>query len=816
MTIEQNKPVHIPQHRTHANDELWKDLNQFKSTVPTYDYSPYEGQMTPLVVDLGSNDVRAGWADSESLNTANKTSLSCNIDPLLIFENKVAKFQDRRLNNIGRTFVGDDCYFANLQSKARSALENGVVTSVDSLESIFDYILAKLSVSSYPVDHPLLITEALCNPALSRSLSSELLFETYSFPSICYSVDSLLSYYHHENVSSRNLKSLVKPTECKSGLIISPSYSATHIIPFIGSNSTNLKKYGADVDNVKKINYGTSNMSEYLINLLDSKYSENTKRYFDPIEKYNQNYIIPRGLTLQNSMSFIQQYCYVSSNYKSDLELIAQRVSSPSSVSSTSKSATPIPSSHEIIVQYPYIDPNVISNNSVNNEEAERLKQEKRKEQGRKLAEMTKKKREQKLHDAEEDLEYLKDIKGLQTTLEKDKFITQIKDSGYGISNVKELDELIQIKEKDVEKLRNKMMGIVKEEETPTFPLIDIPDEELDENQLKEKQRQKFHKVRYESALRQRKEKELIRQQRLEQERLEDENRSKDLEGWLQIKHRERNAVIERILARKRRRLKLSDRKSKESEQKRKTMALMMDDTRNEDNGSGRKRQKQNEDSFGQDDKDWDVYKELQGDDDSEEEEDTMELSQLDDVLIKYDANFIPDDPFEEGKELMDTSLFRLSYGIKPDFDDHAYLNQIRANVELPKVPEVLFQPSIIGLDQAGLIENINQIFKSVGTELANDMAQNIYITGGMSSIKGFKDRVYSEIRKIRPYDSNVNVYSYDNNILCPWKGGVEYARYNNGEFLKQSSITRDMYIEYGSDYIKEHSFGNLWYKNYI
>jgi actin-related protein 5 len=48
----------------------------------------------------------------------------------------------------------------------------------------------------------------------------------------------------------------------------------------------------------------------------------------------------------------------------------------------------------------------------------------------------------------------------------------------------------------------------------------------------------------------------------------------------------------------------------------------------------------------------------------------------------------------------------------KYDQQDVGQTHQLHVNVERVRVPEVLFQPNIIGLDQAGIVENINDIVR--------------------------------------------------------------------------------------------------------
>jgi actin-related protein len=53
-----------------------------------------------------------------------------------------------------------------------------------SIEIIMTHSLIFLYLMPEQIDHPILITECVCNPVHSRSKMAELLFETYGVPSI--------------------------------------------------------------------------------------------------------------------------------------------------------------------------------------------------------------------------------------------------------------------------------------------------------------------------------------------------------------------------------------------------------------------------------------------------------------------------------------------------------------------------------------------------------------------------------------------------------------------------------------------------------
>lgn len=60
-----------------------------------------------------------------------------------------------------------------------------------------DGIFSQLGLQDYPLDRPIVMTETLCNPHLSRAPATELLFEGYGASKVSYGCDALFSYYQN-------------------------------------------------------------------------------------------------------------------------------------------------------------------------------------------------------------------------------------------------------------------------------------------------------------------------------------------------------------------------------------------------------------------------------------------------------------------------------------------------------------------------------------------------------------------------------------------------------------------------------------------
>ena len=138
---------------------------------------------------------------------------------------------------------------------------------------------------------------------------------------------------------------------------------------------------------------------------------------------------------------------------------------------------------------------------------------------------------------------------------------------------------------------------------------------------------------------------------------------------------------------------------------------------------------------------------------------------------------------------------------------------QIRLWTDRYRGAELLFQPSIIGLDCAGLSEALETIFMQLTHQQKHAMLQNLIIIGGNSRIKGFDERILSEIGMLNQQDTPINVVnqysSADQRQISPWLGAAKFARTWNNQDLSNFTISKQEYEECGQGYLKEHRISN-------
>ncbi|KAG2230003.1 hypothetical protein BDF21DRAFT_422391 [Thamnidium elegans] len=723
-----------------ASIPRYYSLEEKEYVAPYYnirnDYKKYQSTDTPIVIDNGSNQCRAGWSNEKS--------------PSMIFDNVVSKYKDRRLNEnvlaVGMDALADPA----AKSNARSPFDGNVVCDFEKMENILDYIFVVLGINTSSIHHPILLTEAPCVPQYSRRHMTELLFEGYRAPSIAYGIDSLFSY--HANGGTME----------DGGIIISSGNTATHVIPTLGGKGV--------LSKTKRLAYGGTQSSEYMLKLMQLKYPT-----------------FPTKMSSGQAQDLVNHHAFVAKDYEANLKTIENK--------DTFQDI-------DRIIQFPFTAP-VIEEKTV--EELAR-QAAKREENSKRLREAAVKSRLEKLIVREEQMEAFTNLKNLKGSIKKVEWIAQLKEAGF--KDEADLDDTIKQLDVAIQRARNKELGIeeVEEKEAPVSNLIHIPDDQLDEVEKKEKRKQKLLKASYDARQRAKKAKEEARLRDIEMARIEEQKRRDDPVSWVAGIKQKRQHVIERLRQRKRLASELADRRSRASQLRMKSIANLASDAP----VAKRRRKGNDEDTFGQDDDDWAIYREISRDDESdEEEEDLSELNQYESLLLQYDPDFLPEHSYESMSSPTNTLMHILARGMYPPYDptDIEQSYQLHVNVERARVPEVLFQPSIIGLDQAGLVETVNDIVKTFDINQREKLMQNIFLTGGFSQLPGLSQRIHGSLQPIYPVHTKIKVKRANDPVLDAWRGAAMFAQ---DQSKTQYFITRSDYEEYGSEYMKEHGLGNI------
>ncbi|KAM9120908.1 actin-related protein 5 isoform 1-T1 [Pangshura tecta] len=315
-------------------------------------------QPVPLVIDNGSFQARAGWACPDPEVPG---------EPLLRFRSLAARSRGARGGAGAETQVGNDLGSPEpLRWLLRSPFDRNVPVQLELQELLFDHIFQRLGVSSQGcVDHPVVLTEAVCNPLYSRQMMSELLFECYQVPKVSYGVDSMYSFHHNRR----------QEWPCNS-LIVSSGYQCTHILPVLEGR--------LDAKNCKRINLGGCQAAAYLQRLLQLKYPGHFA-----------------AITLSRMEEILHEHSYIAEDYIEEL----QKWRSPEYYESNVHKMQ-LPFSSKLL------------GSTLTSEE----KQERRQQQLRRLQELNARRREEKLQLDQERLDRLLYVQELLEDSQMDHF----------------------------------------------------------------------------------------------------------------------------------------------------------------------------------------------------------------------------------------------------------------------------------------------------------------------------------------------------------------------------------------------------------
>lgn len=503
-------------------------------------------------------------------------------------------------------------------------------------------------------------------------------------------------------------------------------------------------------ENCRRINVGGLHLDSFLHRLLQLKYPSHFA-----------------AITLSRAEELIHEHTYMTVNFQEELQKWADYDYYEENV-------------HKI--QLPFT---LAADNQVTLEQ----QKERREQHIQRLKEINAKRRLEKLQENEEQLQQLMSIQLLLEEEDEDalkKYSRALKNMGFRSSE--DLQIAINKLTINIQRTKAKILGKELPEEPEAkaeskFDLLHIPDEMLTAEQQAAKKKQHILKSAHEGRARAHALQRAKRQKEMAEEMVMEEKRLTDFESWLHEVRQKRKELQESRAIRRQRRADMAKRRTLASQQRMRIISQLAQNTK-----------KHKDDNFGQNDADWDVYKAINtegGDTDSEAEEEQLE--ELEAMLRDYDPEF--------QKELEENA------GIG-EFDIAEYY-RLHLGVERIRVPELLFQPSMIGNEQAGLAETVDYVLKKCSPEDQNALVQCVFLTGSNAMFPNFNKRMERELLEIRPFQSTFSVYRAADPILDSWYGARQWAL---SPLVHTSSVTRAMYEEMGGEYLKEHVASNRYF----
>uniref|UniRef100_A0A7S1EUS8 Actin-related protein 5 n=1 Tax=Timspurckia oligopyrenoides TaxID=708627 RepID=A0A7S1EUS8_9RHOD len=812
-----------------------------------------------IILDLGSFEVRAGFSNESNPRLYFPPVVSRGRDRKerrkSSTKSKSASENDEFLNYYAnkRNYIGYQALSSHARSAARSVFESDVFVNTYLLERMLDETLIKLGLSNEEqIFHPVLVTETLCNLNSVRNGLLEILFDAYQISNVCLAIDALLSYLYNNN-TKLNGGELSYGNE--NALVLSASHSASHVMPLVGGRvvptaSKRLAVGGAVMSSTlqKRLQLLHPAHSAILNSAISASVGAGCgMSRVDIIKESVCETFFPKNYA-QNYTEFLKYLESSVEEYENQEVFV--------SVAQYDASGNYVKASGSDVVEGNQTGKVVLSA-----EEME-IQKQKRIEAGRRLFELMQTRRNEAAAAvaASEDLDggaqyksaaaksgrraifTKEEAKGLNEALEElyqmeelvselnvvvksqeawnaaaegpdrteiekrlyseeDKFFKRAVSLGCGASLqavTKRMREVTSRVDDERMKLNDEMKsnaieGQFRKRKRDEI-LLNTPDSKLDEEQLKDKRKAKAlraaNAVRERAKLQRDEEKRMRELERTAREKSKKENP----EAFLDSLKEERDALMLKMKRREAARLSGSDRRSVASRNRMRLLAQQADGVSGSKSGG----KSGEEDTFGMADSDWDVYREMQGENSEEEQEDEQRLNELNSEI----AEMAPQ---------LDVNRKPRGFGsvfFTPDNPD-----EIPMVVDRFRTLETVWQPSIVGIDQCGLAEAINLSLNALHSDVTrSNVVQEVFLTGGIANSKGMKERVHSELVSMLPIDFGhrlkVSVASHP--MWDAWRGGALFAEHG-GDVFRNACISKADYEEMGGDYLKEHLASNVY-----
>lgn len=115
-------------------------------------------------------------------------------------------------------------------------------------------------------------------------------------------------------------------------------------------------------------------------------------------------------------------------------------------------------------------------------------------------------------------------------------------------------------------------------------------------------------------------------------------------------------------------------------------------------------------------------------------------------------------------------------------------------------VPELIFNPSDVGIPETGLATAVVDALSALPETLKMGLFANILVVGGNALICGLVERLDSELRSLVPSGCELNVRSAEEPVKHTWLGGARFASQPN--LLNEVLVTKLEYDERGSGWL--------------
>ncbi|KAJ0398078.1 hypothetical protein P43SY_001168 [Pythium insidiosum] len=120
------------------------------------------------------------------------------------------------------------------------------------------------------------------------------------------------------------------------------------------------------------------------------------------------------------------------------------------------------------------------------------------------------------------------------------------------------------------------------------------------------------------------------------------------------------------------------------------------------------------------------------------------------------------------------------------------------------RTPEVLFQPSLVGREVAGVHECLFQTIMKCDVDIRRDLYCNIVLSGGSTMFPGIAERLLKELKALAPATMKLKVIAPPERKYSVWIGGSILTSLST---FQQMWITKSEYDESGPSIVHRKCF---------
>ncbi|XP_057797109.1 actin-1-like [Salvia miltiorrhiza] len=128
----------------------------------------------------------------------------------------------------------------------------------------------------------------------------------------------------------------------------------------------------------------------------------------------------------------------------------------------------------------------------------------------------------------------------------------------------------------------------------------------------------------------------------------------------------------------------------------------------------------------------------------------------------------------------------------------------ISIGAERFRCPELLFQPSFIGMNVSGIHHTAYNSIIKCDVDLRKDLYNNIVLSGGTTMFRGFADRISKEMAALAPSTTKVEVLAPPHRNYSVWIGGSILASLST---FQQTWISKGEFDELGASIVYRKCF---------